>query len=70
MPDDLMTTQEVALYLRVPVATLYAWRTGGVGPPGSRVGRHLRYRHSDVDKWLTSRVAVRKAHGANVPWRT
>ena len=50
--DQFMTPDELAELLRVPVATLYAWRHKGIGPPAIRVGRHLRYRGSDVEKWL------------------
>ena len=50
--DRLLTTQELADYLGVPVATLYAWRYAGEGPPGFRVGKHLRYRSSDVNEWI------------------
>ena len=33
MPEDrLMTSDEVAKYLRVPLATIYAWRYRGKGP--------------------------------------
>lgn len=52
MPNEIMTLQEAAAYLKVPVATLYAWRTQGTGPRGARVGRYVRYRRSDVDAWL------------------
>ncbi|MDP9459584.1 MAG: helix-turn-helix domain-containing protein [Actinomycetota bacterium] len=48
----LGATPEVATYLGVPVQTLYVWRTKGVGPRAVRVGKHLRYRWSDVDAWL------------------
>lgn len=36
----------------MPVGTLYGWRHRGEGPPGYRVGRHVRYRRSAVDAWL------------------
>lgn len=36
--DRLLTTQQLADYLGVPVATLCTWRHEGVGPPGFRVG--------------------------------
>jgi hypothetical protein len=36
----------------VPLQTLYQWRHKSVGPPASKVGRHLRYRWSDVDIWV------------------
>ena len=50
--DRLLTTQQLADYLGVPVATLYAWRYAGEGPPGFRVGKHVRYRSADVDQWI------------------
>lgn len=52
---EIMTSAELADYLRVPLRTLYAWRSHGGGPPGVRVGRHLRYRRADVDAWLDAR---------------
>ncbi|MCG3040262.1 helix-turn-helix domain-containing protein [Streptomyces sp. S1A] len=48
----LATPQELADYLGVPVSTLHQWRWMGIGPKGVRVGRHLRYRWGDVDRWL------------------
>lgn len=53
--DRLLSARELAAYLGVPVTTLYAWRYRGEGPPGFRVGRHLRYRWSDVDLWIRGR---------------
>ena len=50
--DQLMTLEEVADYLQVPVKTLYDWRHKGVGPSGMRVGRYVRYRRADIDAWL------------------
>jgi excisionase family DNA binding protein len=50
----LATPIEVAVYLQVPVKTLYAWRYEGKGPRAHRVGRHLRYRWEDVEAWLAS----------------
>lgn len=52
--DRLMTIEEVAGYLQVPVKTLYDWRHRGCGPRGMRVGRYARYRRDDVDAWLES----------------
>lgn len=54
---DLLTTKQVAEYLRVPVATLYQWRYQGRGPRAARVGRHLRYRKADVDRWLEQQTS-------------
>lgn len=52
----LLTAKELATYLEVPVKTLYAWRYRRKGPPGFRVGRHLRYRRSDVQEWIQRKL--------------
>jgi predicted DNA-binding transcriptional regulator AlpA len=54
----LGTIDEVADYLQKPVATLYAWRTKGIGPKASKVGRTLRYRWEDVERWLDEQAAT------------
>ena len=48
----LLTVQDLATYLDVPVATIYAWRYRHKGPPGFRVGRHVRFRWNDVEQWI------------------
>jgi excisionase family DNA binding protein len=50
--DRLIRVDELAEYLGVPVATLYAWRHRREGPPGFRVGRHVRYRWTDIAEWI------------------
>jgi excisionase family DNA binding protein len=50
--ERLWTEQETAAYLNVAVGTLRRWRAEGSGPPALRVGRTIRYRRSDVDRWL------------------
>jgi excisionase family DNA binding protein len=54
--DELMTTEQVATYLTVPVPTIYQWRLRGGGPTAIRVGRHLRFRRSEVDAWLDAQA--------------
>jgi excisionase family DNA binding protein len=54
--DRLLTVQELAEYLAVPVATIYQWRYLRKGPPGFRIGRHVRYRRSDVEEWIERHV--------------
>jgi excisionase family DNA binding protein len=54
--DRLLTVEDLATYLDVPVATIYAWRYRRQGPPGFRVGRHLRFRSSDVESWIQDRI--------------
>ncbi|MEV5013919.1 helix-turn-helix transcriptional regulator [Streptomyces sp. NPDC053780] len=53
----LATPAEVAEYLGVPVKTLYQWKYRGIGPNVHKVGRHLRYRWTEVDAWLDAQAA-------------
>jgi excisionase family DNA binding protein len=54
--EPLISAQELAEYLDVPVATVYAWRYRRQGPPGLRVGKHLRYRRIYVNDWIEQRT--------------
>ncbi len=56
--DRLLTVQDLADYLDVPVATIYAWRYRRQGPQGFRVGKHLRFRRSDVERWIEDRISL------------
>jgi len=55
LPDRLLGPEEVAAFLGVPLRTLYRWRSHHEGPRGYRVGRHVRYRLDDVERWLADR---------------
>ncbi len=50
--EPVITTSELAEYLGVHVQAIYDLRTEGRGPSGIRVGREIRYRVSDVVRWL------------------
>ncbi len=50
--DGLLSPKDLAGYLGVPLATVYRWRSHHDGPRGIRVGRHVRYRFTDVERWL------------------
>jgi excisionase family DNA binding protein len=52
VPESLLGPRQLAAYLNVPVGTVYDWRHRGFGPPGFRLGKHVRYRRSDVDRWI------------------
>ena len=56
--ERLLTSEEVAEYLGIPVATLYQWRHKGCGPDAYRVGKHLRYDPVAVRAWLEEHLAV------------
>ncbi len=52
--DKLWSVKELSVYLGVPVATLYQWRSRGYGPPGRRLGKHVRYVPDQVQDWVRS----------------
>lgn len=51
-PDEFLTIAELAAWLKIPTQTLYGWNSRGGGPKVTKVGRHVRYRRSDVEAWL------------------
>ena len=61
--DALLTIGEVAAMPRVPVATLRYWRHMSIGPNSFRLGRGVRYWHSDVATWLNN---LSNGHGLDV----
>jgi len=67
MPDTkrpLASIDEVSQYLGIPIATIYGWRLRGLGPPAAKVGRHLRFRWSDVEAWVDHKAdATTRAGG-------
>lgn len=50
--DEWNDLPALAAWLKIPPRTLYDWRRRGVGPKAHVIGRHLRYRRSDVESWL------------------
>ncbi|HET8766744.1 MAG TPA: helix-turn-helix domain-containing protein [Pedococcus sp.] len=55
--ERLWTIHDVAAYLGIPAGTLYQWRHRGMGPPGVRLGKHLRYQPAAVRAWVAEQVA-------------
>jgi excisionase family DNA binding protein len=55
----VLSIQEVAKLLKVPVSAIYAWNRRGVGPPFYKVGSKLRYRKSNARKWLAKHLVSR-----------
>ncbi|WP_436788235.1 helix-turn-helix domain-containing protein [Yinghuangia sp. YIM S10712] len=50
--EPLVSAQEVADFLDIPLQTIYTWRHRGKGPKFTMVGRHLKTKWSIVDAWL------------------
>jgi len=53
--DEWLSTTDLAEWLGVSTATVYRWRYHGTGPVGYRVGRHVKFRLTDVEFWLADR---------------
>lgn len=62
--EELLTTHQLSAYLGIPVATLYAWRQRERGPASFRVGKHLRYRRSDVVRWIGQQLELETVSGS------
>ncbi len=55
--EELLTTKEAAACIDVTEHTLCVWRSSGrYRIRFYRVGRNVRYRRSDLDAWLESRM--------------
>ncbi|KQY77548.1 excisionase [Microbacterium sp. Root1433D1] len=50
--NQLMTIEQVADVLQVPVDTVYAWRSKQYGPPAFKVGKYLRWKPEVVEAWI------------------
>ena len=50
--EPALSVQELAAQLHVSAQTIYDLRSQGRGPVGFRVGRHLRFRTSEIEAWL------------------
>jgi excisionase family DNA binding protein len=64
MPDRLLSAEEVAERLGVPVSTLHYWSHRGEELTGARIGRRLRYRESDVESYIAGKFAEREREAA------
>lgn len=59
--DSMLTIPELADQLNVNTHVIYRWRRQGLGPVGYRFGNSVRYKQSDVDKWLAQQRDTRAA---------
>jgi len=56
-PDRLLTTRQAADYLNFDRRTLEGWRLRGGGPRFVRISaRSVRYRRSDLIRWVRERL--------------
>ncbi|WP_228982481.1 helix-turn-helix domain-containing protein [Streptomyces sp. DH12] len=57
LPDRYLTPDDIAELFDVPKETVYQWRKKRTGPPGFRVGKHIRYDPAAVHRWAAERMA-------------
>ncbi len=71
MPDTLdipefLTADEVAVYLRIPLSTVYKLVQDQV-LPGFKVGKHWRFRRVSIQSWIDKQEKSRiELGGGNV----
>ncbi|MCM1950615.1 helix-turn-helix domain-containing protein [Streptomyces sp. G2] len=58
LPDRYLTPEDIAAMFSVPIETVYRWRKQRTGPPGFRVGRHVRYDPTAVHTWVQQQEAT------------
>lgn len=55
LTDRLFTRPEAATYLAVKEQTLAAWACKGIGPRFLKLNRAVRYRESELQRFIESR---------------
>ncbi len=55
----MLSPEDLAELVGVPLWTVYKWNSEGTSPTRVRVGRHVRYRWADVERWIEQRTAER-----------
>jgi excisionase family DNA binding protein len=61
--DEWISIAQLADEFGIPVRTIYNWRSQGKGPRGHSIGRHVRFKRSDVDRWAEAQADDREAVG-------
>ncbi|MFD8932767.1 MULTISPECIES: helix-turn-helix domain-containing protein [Streptomyces] len=61
LPDRYLTPGDIAEMFEVPKETVYQWRKKRTGPPGFRIGKHLRYDPADVRRYVAERRTAEAA---------
>jgi excisionase family DNA binding protein len=59
--DGLLSPLDLCEILKVPIKTIYRWRATGSGPRSIKIGKHVRYRRSDIDAWIEANASPRPA---------
>ena len=61
-PDNVMTIDELAAYLKLSKSSLYQFaRTGKV--PGVKIGQQWRFHKGVIDTWIKDSIPPTRTHG-------
>jgi excisionase family DNA binding protein len=60
----MLTTEQAAALLNVPVSTLYWYNFSGRGPKRYRVGRGDRYKEAELAEWLERQAIESRSKSA------
>ena len=62
---DILTLDELSIYLRISKSTLYKLvREGKI--PSQKIGRHWRFRRETIDQWLSEKQPKRGVNDSDV----
>ncbi|MEU9394948.1 helix-turn-helix domain-containing protein [Streptomyces sp. NPDC048324] len=62
LPDRYLTPEDLVTMFSLPsVETVYQWRRKRIGPPGFRVGKHVRFDPAAVARWVAEQSALEAA---------
>jgi excisionase family DNA binding protein len=52
---DLLTTQEAAEFLHIPLPTLRHWLATGMAPPSAKIGRRRMFLKRQLEEFVQSK---------------
>jgi excisionase family DNA binding protein len=64
-PDEILTLEEVAAYLKAGRRTVYRFAANGQ-IPAFKLGGTWRFRRTELDRWIADRIGTQ---GASKPTR-
>ena len=50
--SDLLSLEDLAEIIGIPVTTLRYWRFQGTGPKSFKLGKHIKYDRAEVERWI------------------
>jgi predicted DNA-binding transcriptional regulator AlpA len=62
--SELLSPEEVAIWLGVSASTLANWRSLGRGPQYKKLSGSVRYRRDDVHAWIDDAGITAEQRGA------